>query len=82
MLPSPTAEPIAAMMKTVLFENRPRSIGARVWDMPLPCHTAARRGTPYLTAPAVRPLTMYFCSQRKSTITGMAASTAPAAKTG
>ena len=34
----------------------------------------------YFTAPAVRPPTMYFCSQRKSTTTGSAESTAPAEK--
>ena len=38
------------------------------------------RAAAHLTAPAVRPPTMYRCRKRKSTMTGTAASTAPAEK--
>ena len=42
---------------------------------------AERRGSAYsLTAPAVRPDTMYFCRYWNSRTTGMAAITEPAAK--
>ena len=42
---------------------------------------AERRGSTYsLTAPAVRPDTMYFCRYWNSRTTGMAAITEPAAK--
>ena len=46
--------------------------------------TARRHGATsqrYFTAPAVSPPTMYFCKNRNNAITGIAASTAPAAKT-
>src|SRR5690606_7023973 len=57
MLPRPTAEPSAAMMKTVLCENRPRAIGAVVALMASlppaavlsgtapPCHSRPTRGS-------------------------------------
>src|SRR5215204_2664889 len=41
--------------------------GIRSWGLP-----------PYLTEPAVRPPTMYFCRKRNSATTGSAAITAPA----
>src|SRR5690554_6698713 len=53
MLPSPTAEPIAAMMKTVLFENRPRSIGAFTCVMAGP-PPLRRDACPYRATAAAR----------------------------